>query len=99
MPEPNGTTKNLPISPPQFLFKTISELTASDKEGLRWLFEEVFHRPFPESLFDTKYAHRCLGYSFRVLMTIGDTIVGSFPQFRFAMNFLANRDCLRPPPT
>ena len=78
MPEPNSTTKDLAISPPQFLFKTTNELTEIEKKGLSQLFEEVFHKPFPYSLFDTKYAHSCLGYSFHVVMTIDDAIVGAF---------------------
>jgi hypothetical protein len=62
----------------EFTAKTTGELTASEIEQVRELFEEVYRKPFPEDVLHRKYAGSCLGNSFHSLMKDGGRIVGAF---------------------
>jgi hypothetical protein len=63
---------------PEFIVKTTGELTIAEKEAMSGLFSEVFRKPFPLELFESKYARSCLGKSFHCLMVMEGVVVGAY---------------------
>lgn len=62
----------------EYQVKITSELTPDDIAQLRELYAGVFAKPFPEDVFQRKYAGSCLGYSFHSLMFDGGRLIGAF---------------------
>ena len=71
-------TEELPPTTADFLVKTTADLTSADRRGLSNLFSEVFGKPFPETLFESKYMCSALGYSLHCLMMSNGSIVGAY---------------------
>jgi hypothetical protein len=65
-------------SGPEFILKTTSELVSDERRALSTLFSEVFQKPFPVELFESKYARTCLGRSFHCLMLVEGALAGAY---------------------